>query len=692
MSDFRIPLAWTLFGLTVSLAVVQVVVLLQGEAPLLSAENADDGFPLITLATVVASAIGVLIVSRYPGHRIGWLFLVGQAGTILGLTAQSYAFVALTEGIGSRTFAQWTMWVALQFGGMFALTLVALLLLLAPDGRLLSPRWRWAVRLVLVAIVVHNGAVLAIDPSNLTAEARAPGTATIVPVLTLGAGVVLVVGLVCGAVSLVQRLRRASGVERAQLRWIAAAATALALSLPVGTVLTMYLGAPDWAALIPLMVAYLALPVCTGVAILRWRLYDIDIILNRSIVLALLTGFVALGYVAVVVALAELAHDQAAWPSFAATALVALAFQPARRRTTQLADRVVYGERAAPYEALATFSDELRHSRSLSELLPRTAEGVGRVSGAQQVRVWIELADQPPTVAEWPDTDTTPGVVTEERLPVVHDGEQLGGLAVMMPRGRALRRSERRLLTDFAAQLGTAFRAVGLERDLAARVEALGRQGKELADSQARLRSAQSEERRRFEGAIAEEVLPFVQPLPGRMRALEARAAADGRWPTTDVDRLIDNANQGLEALRALTRGVFPAQLTRRGLAATLRTHLDQATIRHTLVVQEAAPTRFPPDVESAAYFCAVELLRRLAGPVTLRLDVEPGDLMMTFTSRVRSPLVADVRHLRDRVDALGGAMSWQQTQDSTRCELRLPLLSVPLAGEHLEQPVGAEV
>ena len=402
VSDVRVRLAWTLFGLTVLLAVAQVVILLRAEAPLFSARDPRRRVPAGHPRHRGRLRGRRPIVSRYPRHRVGWLFLVGQVGTILGLVAQSYAFVALTEGTASRTVGQWTMWVSLQFGGGFALTLVALLLLLAPDGRLLSPRWRWAVGVVLLGIVVQDGAVLLVDPRHLTAEAEAPGAPSVVPLLALGGGVLLVAGLVCGAVSLVRRLRRATGVERAQLRWIAAAATALALSLPAGTLLSLLLDVPSWVAVAPLMAAYLALPVCTGVAILRWHLYDIDVILNRSIVLSLLTGFVALGYVAVVVALAELAHDQGAWPSFVATALVAVAFQPARRRATQLADRLVYGDRAAPYEALAGFTEELRHSGSPAELLPRTAEAVGRVFGADRVRVWIELAEQPPTAAEWP--------------------------------------------------------------------------------------------------------------------------------------------------------------------------------------------------------------------------------------------------------------------------------------------------
>jgi hypothetical protein len=692
VSGVRVPLAWTLCGVTVLLAVAQVVILLRAEAPLFSAETLDDGFPLVTLATVVASAVGVLIVSRYPRHRVGWLFLVGQVGTILGLVTQSYAFVVLTEGTASRTVGQWTMWVSLQFGGVFALTLVALLLLLAPDGRLLSPRWRWAVAVVLLGIVVHNGAALLVDPHDLTAEAEAPGTPSVVPLLTLTGGVLLVAGLVCGAVSLVRRLRRATGVERAQLRWIAAAAAALALSLPGGTLLTLLLDVPSWVAVVPLMAAYLALPVCTGVAILRWHLYDIDVILNRSIVLSLLTGFVALGYVAVVVALAELAHDQGAWPSFVATALVAVAFQPVRRRATQVADRLVYGDRAAPYEALAGFTEELRHSGSPAELLPRTAEAVGRVFGADRVRVWIELAEQPPTAAEWPAGGSR-RPAHEDVVPVVESGERLGGLAVTTPRGRPLRRAEVRLLEDLAAQLGPAFRAVQLERELAERVHQLGRQGARLAESQERLRTAQSEERDRFEAALAEQVLPFVQTLPDRLRELDARTAATGRWPGAEVNRLVADTHRGLEALRALTRGVFPAQLTRRGLAITLAAHLRQVDAGHELELRLDPTVRFRPEVEAAAYFCAVELVRHLSGPVRLSLGADDRELELVLeSSGSGGPLEDGTRHLVDRVEALGGSISVAPGTSGTRVTLRLPLAPAAPGREELAQPDGAEV
>jgi hypothetical protein len=377
---------------------------------------------------------------------------------------------------------------------------------------------------------------------------------------------------------------------------------------------------------------------------------------------------------------------------------VALAFQPARRRANQLADRLVYGRRAVPYEALAEFNEELRHTGLMTELLPRTAEAVARVFGAEQVRVWIELSGRPSTVAGWPSTDEHPTGPHEELVRVVHDGEQLGGLGVTMRRGRPLRAAELRLLDDFATQLGAAFRAVQLEQELADRVELLRQQSAALAESRRRLLSAQSEESRRFEQAIADQVLPFVTPVPDRLRTLAAETAATGQWPGPQVDRLVDEANSGLEALRALTRGVFPAQLTRRGLATTLAGHLERTGVPHTLELHEGATERFRPEIESAAYFCAVELVRHLDGPVALSVAVQEETLVVTLSSGTRVGLERDTRHLVDRVEALGGALSIRSGEDGTQCSLRLPLTSAGSAAsagsavEQLDEPVGAEV
>jgi hypothetical protein len=698
-------LARTLFGVTVALAVAQVVILARAETPMLSGEFSDNGFPLVTLAAVAASGVGLLIVRRHPGHPIGWLFLLGQAGTMLGLASESYGFNSLTDGFGPTALAHQAIWVSTLFGAMFALTLVALLLLLVPDGRLLSPRWRWAARATVAGLACHDGAVLLlVSPGELDAEAHVTGAPAVLSLFALLGAAGISAGLIAGACSLVLRLRRAAGDERARLKWVAAPAAGLAAAIPLAFALHAVPGVPIWVTLLPLMLSYLALPVCTGVAILRYRLYDVDLLVNRSISLAALTAFVTVGYVVLVVVLGRFGGDHLLGTSLVASVMVALAFQPLRRRVTGMADRLVYGAQAVPYEALAAFNEELRHGSSVSDLLPRVAEATGRTVGAERVEVWVEQEPGEPLAATWPSdlAETRPegsgrppspgrgpsaGGEHEVTFSVTADGEALGGLTVAMAPGRGLRADEKRLLSTFAAQLGAAFRARRLEAALASRVELLASQREQLERSRLRLLSAQSVERVRFESAIARDVLPHIATLPRDVHDLVETSKA-GPWPTEDVERLIDRVTDALASLRTLTRGVFPAQLARRGLVEALTAHLQETGVPHRLSTDDQAGQRFSAEVETVAYFCAVELLRSAAGLADVEVTVTSERLRVTVTG---GPFDVDIDHLVDRAEARGGRVLCQRQGDRTRVVVELPVGSGAVGEPDRLEPLGVE-
>ena len=685
MNGWRVPVAWTMLVVTSALAVTQVTILAMAKTPLISGEFSDDGFPVVTVAAVVASVVGALIVSRHPHHRIGWLFLVGQVGTMFGLVCQSYGYVALSEEWGPPLPAQVAMWISILTGGILALTLMALLLLLAPDGRLLSRRWRWAVWITLSGLVLHDAAVATVSPARLNAEARIEGEAGWVGLLSLVAGAAVVVGLVAGAVSLVVRTRRATGDERAQLRWIGAAAFALAVSVPVGVFFDLALGVPTWVANLPLMLGYLTVPIFTGVAILRFRLYDIDVLINRSLVLAMLTAIVAGAYVVVVVVLGHLVrpvHGGRGW-TVAASVVVALGFQPMRKRVDELADKLVYGSRAAPYEALAAFSEELRAGVAAGDLLPRIAEVAGRTIGARHVSVWIDRTGAPPTVASW--SGGTGNADGGTAFPVICEGERLGGITVCMARGRGLRRGERDLLGDFAGQLVPVFRTLQLEGELAAQVDELDEMGRALERSRRRLVSAQATERLRFENAIGREVLPSMHSLPASLRRL-AREASAGEWPRDEVDALIEESGRALTSLRALTRGVFPAQLEHRGLVPALTTHLSGS--EHELsVAEEVAGRRLPAQLEAAGYFCAVEALSAFDGAAGVSLVTTGDHLTVSVAGRPRGSFETETDHLVDRAESVGGTLLRERSREAASVTVVLPLPSHPLP-----EPDGAEL
>jgi signal transduction histidine kinase len=663
-----------MFGLTVACVVAETLVLAD-QRSLLSRHTFENGWPIICLASVVGALFGALIVSRYPRHRIGWLLVVGQLATAAGMLADAFAGHILTgHGWGSRTLGHWAEWASSFVNATPALAFVAAIFLLAPDGHLLSSRWRPAFGLAVLALVLNTAGVLVTDPMTVAyaGETNLTTPATIL----INAAVFCVAGaIVAGAVSLVRRLRRAEGEERLQLRWIAASATFMAavmvLLLTVAVITPLDESSPLVLPLL-LFLAYASLPVCTGVAVLRHRLYDVDLIVNRAVLLALATGFAAAGYVALVVLIGG--RSDRFWPSLLATVLVALAFQPLRTWVVRLADHAAYGTRAAPYEALTDLTRVLGEAPDPTTLLPALAEAAGRAASAEQVVVRFTVPGRPPREARWharlpgeagdPDTRTT--------VPVGDDG--LCTIEVTPARGRGLRDHERDLLARLAEQAVLAFRNAGLSAELAGRVAEADRQGAELDRSRRRLIDARDEERARLSTVVREDVVAHLVTLPARLRALADDETGDRAEPLAE---LVDAAVTSLEALREMTRGVYPTQLARSGLGPALTSHLARWG-RGTLVVEDgAAEARFPSRVEATAYFCVAEGVRDFAPPVEIVLGRDCGDLVLTMTGHADGD--GATQRMRDRVETLGGSVVREAAHPLIRLTVRIP--AEPVAG-----------
>ena len=225
--------------------------------------------------------------------------------------------------------------------------------------------------------------------------ARADELSPLVSTVGVVSALVSVLLLLLSLVALVQRLRRSRGEQRQQLRWLTAAAFALVAGFVLANLAGLGSGEARVWAVVPLFVAYVSVPVAAGVAILRYRLYDIDLVINRAVVGAAVVIFVTVGYVTAVVLLGALVGGRVSeqyWASVVATALVALAFQPLRRGVQRLGDRVVYGRRAAPYQALAELCRRLAQAVSLEQVLPGIAEVSGRSIGAAHATVRLAVA------------------------------------------------------------------------------------------------------------------------------------------------------------------------------------------------------------------------------------------------------------------------------------------------------------
>ncbi|HEV2929595.1 MAG TPA: hypothetical protein VGW74_12950, partial [Propionibacteriaceae bacterium] len=381
------PVPAILAGLTLLCCAAQPVLLASGGMSLWSAEALDHGFPLVTLTAAAGAIVGGLILSRHPRHRIGWLFSIGQLGTAAGQLAEAYGWAVLDGGLdGPVAVAHLASWLG-NTTLTFLVSSLALLALLAPDGQLPSRRWRPVVYLLGLSIALF-GVGLALVPPREMEPSGAPNASMAATVLVGSGQVGMTLSLLLGGIALVVRLRRASGEERQQLRWIAAAVALVAATLMTIVVHNLGRGgnvAADLRLVLVLSVALLAIPVATGIAVLRYRLYDIDLVIGTAVKAGVLAGFVTIGYVAVVT-IAGMVLGRAGSSDFVgslvAMVVVALAFQPLRRRLRRMADRVVYGRRADPYEALARFSRSVAALAANTAVLPRFAEALAGATGA----------------------------------------------------------------------------------------------------------------------------------------------------------------------------------------------------------------------------------------------------------------------------------------------------------------------
>jgi GAF domain-containing protein len=671
-TDVRAHLAWALVGLTTAAVLADTMFTAAYRSLWSEATWADHGWPLAPLASLGCALMGALIVSRHPRHRLGWLLC---AASLLSVTLAAEAYSAWTldgDGPGSDATAHLIAWAAPLIGWP-AFTALIMVFLISPDGHTASPRWRWAGWVAIAGLGLHTLGTLATRPGDFVdgEQYHHHGLATLL--LTVGY-LLVAAGLIASVASLVVRLRRSRDDVRRQLLWIACSAAFLAVGVVVILAVPRLQGEEGtWLAGLPLRLAQLAVPLCVAVAVLRHRLLEIDLIVNRAALVALATGLAAGGYVLVVVVAGRIVGSGGFWPSLLATAVVALAFQPLRQRVVRVADRLAFGAAAAPYEALADFSRRLGESPDPVALLPAVAEAAAHAVSARRAVVVLHVEAGSDLTARWPASDQTSPTASTVDMPVVDRGEQLGFITIEMPPGRPLRPRDHRLLADLADQAGMAFRHARLTAELTGQVEQLRSRTHRLAESRRRLITAGDAERSRLERAIARQVMLHLTPLPERLGQL-SHVEPDG---STALDPpmilpLLQSLNVSLEALREITRGVFPAQLGRSGLTASLESLLARrSSPGHLTVEGTAVRRRFDPRVEAAAYFCVAEGARELGGPVRVVLDTVGAELHLRVSGTDDGEL--PMRHMRDRVEAVGGSVSLVDRDGGVTLDIRAP-------------------
>jgi hypothetical protein len=382
-------LAWALAGLTVLTFIVASWLTELVWSTGLKPRSSSAAIGAVVLVTVSAAAVGAVLASRRPRHPVGWLLLGVGLALHVSLLVQSYVDYGLLARPGSLPAARYLAGFSYSTVPIW-LSCAGFVLLLTPTGSLPSPRWRWWARVAAAApVVVVLGSVVQPDP--LAPDYRGnplaiPALARVLVVPAVAGVVIVLVALLVGAGSLVWRFRRARGVERQQLRWLAYAA-ALAAGLLLVALAAGVL-AKDEVVSASLALGVALLPLATGAAILRYRLYDLDRIISRTLAYGLLTVLLGGGYAGVVLGLGQLLGRDSSLVVAAATLAVAAVFQPARRRIQALVDRRFNRRRYDAARTIAAFSARLRQQVDLDTL---TAELLGVV----------ELTMQPTSASLW---------------------------------------------------------------------------------------------------------------------------------------------------------------------------------------------------------------------------------------------------------------------------------------------------
>jgi signal transduction histidine kinase len=473
--------------------------------------------------------------------------------------------------------------------------------------------------------------------------------------------------LVAAIASLIVRLRSSRGEVRQQVRLVV---YALAVSTALNVLLTLStLVIPPSPSgrvignvisnLVVVLGFGVAVPSAIGLAILKYRLYDIDIVISRTLVYGALAAFISAVYVGIVVGIGGLigsGNRPNLLLSIVATAVVAVAFQPIRERVEALANRVVFGYRANPYELLSQFSHRVAGAYADEEVLTRLARVLVEGTAASVGSVWLRGSEQ--AAATWPENAPPLMPTNADRIAAVrHEGEILGELTVKKRSSEPFTPVEDRLVSDVAAQAGQVLRNVRLTSELRARVQQITRQSQELRASRQRIVATQDAERRRLERNIHDGAQQHLVALAVKLRLAAMTVKRDPETARRSIEELTVQIDDALTTLRDLAHGIYPQALVEGGLVMALGQHAR---------VNADGVGRFHPEIEAAVYFCCLEALQNAAkhaGATEIRIDLREwdGSLLFAVTDngrgfdphRVRAG--SGLQNMQDRISALGG-------------------------------------
>ncbi|MGH2725012.1 MAG: histidine kinase [Actinomycetota bacterium] len=684
-------------------AIAAIAALVFATTLILMVLNGSFGDPFLYFAIAMVlgyTSVGTVVASRRPENRVGWLLMViGIAFLVSGFTVEyvRYSFITRPGGLSFGTAAAWvTNWTFNVVTGA-----VLLMVALYPTGRVHARGWRFLPPLIVgLTTVLILGAILRPGPLDTgyrlgienPTGVDALGPTRALEVIETALAIVLVFAALASVAALVHRYRRSGGEERQKLRLFVyatvAAAVCLAASAAAGATLGEGAFVTEALFLATFALMGIGVPAAIGVAMLRYRLLEVDVVIRKTVVYGILAVLltavflVAAGILGRFVAGAQTGAPGGATLALLAAFLVGALTAPLWRLSRRIADRVVFGGRANPYEVLATFGGRMAGEYSTDEVLPRMAEVLGTATGATRALIWLRVGGELRPSGVWPEAPVPEGPLPmrDDALPafpgrehaaeVRHQRELLGALSVSMPASDPMTPSKEKLVRDLAQHAGLVLRNVRLIEELRA--------------SRKRLVSAQDEERRRLERDIHDGAQQQLVALAVNLRLARTLAEKDVAKATEMLDRLQGEVQEALGDLRDLARGIYPPLLADRGLVAALEAQARKSPVP--VEVEGNGVGRFPQEAEAAVYFCVLEALQNAAkyaeaSRVQVRLQAGDGQLRFSVTDDGRgfdpatTPSGSGLQNMADRVEALSGTLEVRSVPgQGTRVSGRLPV------------------
>lgn len=667
--------------LGLALAALSVFIALGGALLTVADNNPFDIGGIAVLTFVAFPAMGLLILRYRPRDIIGYLLLLIAVNVYFTFAASDYARFALVRHPGSLPFGEAIAWMTAWNWIPFLLLVLVFLPLLFPDGRLPSRRWLIVIAAgVAFGLLTFGGNAFRPGPSNsaypdvlnpLGITGYRPFFDTLRNVGLLG----MLLTFAASVGSVIVRYRRADSTQRRQLRWFLFSLVVAVIPFVIHGLVPAFIAELAVAFSIPLV------PVAIAIAVLRYRLYEIDVVINRALAYGALAAFITAVYVAIVVGLGSLVgagNRPNLILSIVATAIVAVVFQPVRARVQSLANRLVYGYRATPYEVLTDFSHRMAGSYANEEVLPRLARVLTEGTGASVGSVWTRRAGELVPAAAWPPrAPAPPRELADHAVEIRHQGESLGLLTIKKRPGDPLTPVEQKLVDDLAAQTGHVLRNVRLTSELQARLDDSSAQAEELRSSRQRIVAAQDAERQRLERNIHDGAQQHLVALAVKLRLASTMARRDPAKARRSLEELKAQTADALRTLRELAQGLYPPALREGGLVEALRAHA---------LVSAEGVVRYDPELEAAVYFCCLEAIQnatKYANATQVRVDLRhrQGELIFAVVDdgvgfdTTEASNGRGLQNMTDRIASLGGVLLLESKPGrGTRVTGRLPV------------------